>query len=110
LKRITEKEHMLVYEDRKIDATRRKPLDQYLRCFGFAARSSDRRPAVGEHLKPSNVGHGKEVRDRLNQKLRGWKAYFGFGSPTRLTKLSISMWRNVSKLGIRKFFEATDLR
>jgi RNA-directed DNA polymerase len=23
-----------------------------------------------------------EVRDHLNQKLRGWKAYFGLGSPT----------------------------
>jgi RNA-directed DNA polymerase len=38
---------------------------------------------VGEHLKPSNVGPWEEVRDRLNQKLRGWKAYFGIGSPTK---------------------------
>ena len=38
---------------------------------------------VGEHLQPSNVGPWEEVRDRLNQKLRGWKAYFGFGSPTK---------------------------
>jgi RNA-directed DNA polymerase len=38
---------------------------------------------VGEHLKPSNVGPWEEVRDRLNQKVRGWKAYFGFGSPAK---------------------------
>jgi RNA-directed DNA polymerase len=38
---------------------------------------------VGEHLKPGNVAPWEEVRDRLNQKLRGWKAYFGLGSPTR---------------------------
>ena len=38
---------------------------------------------VGEHLKPSHVGAWEEVRDRLNQKLRGWKAYFGCGSPTK---------------------------
>jgi RNA-directed DNA polymerase len=41
------------------------------------------RQNVGEHLKPSNVGPWEEVRDRLNQKLRGWKAYFGLGSPTK---------------------------
>jgi RNA-directed DNA polymerase len=38
---------------------------------------------VGEHLKPSNVGPWEEVGDRLNQKLRGWKAYFGLGSPAK---------------------------
>jgi RNA-directed DNA polymerase len=36
---------------------------------------------VGEHLKPSNVAPWEEVRDRLNQKLKGWKAYFELGSP-----------------------------
>jgi len=36
---------------------------------------------VGEHLEPSNVAPWEEVRDRLNQKLRGWKAYFGLGNP-----------------------------
>jgi RNA-directed DNA polymerase len=36
---------------------------------------------VREHLKPSNVAPWEEVRDHLNQKLRGWKAYFGQGSP-----------------------------
>ena len=38
---------------------------------------------VGEHLKPNNVAPWEEVRDRLNQQLRGWKAYFGLGSPAR---------------------------
>ena len=36
---------------------------------------------VAEHLKPSNVAPWEEVRDRLNQKLKGWKAYFGLGNP-----------------------------
>jgi RNA-directed DNA polymerase len=36
---------------------------------------------VGEHLKPSHVAPWEQVRDQLNQKLRGWKAYFGLGSP-----------------------------
>jgi len=38
---------------------------------------------VGEHLTPGNNGPWDEVRDRLNQKLRGWKAYFGLGSTAR---------------------------
>jgi len=38
---------------------------------------------VGENLKPNNVAPWEEVRDRLNQQLRGWKAYFGLGSPAR---------------------------
>jgi len=38
---------------------------------------------VGEHLKPCNVDSWEEVRDQLNRKLRGWKAYFGLGSPTK---------------------------
>jgi RNA-directed DNA polymerase len=41
------------------------------------------REKVGEHLKPNNVASWEEVRDKLNQKLRGWKAYFGLGSPWR---------------------------
>jgi RNA-directed DNA polymerase len=38
---------------------------------------------VGDHLTPGNNRPWDEVRDRLNQKLRGWKAYFGLGSKTR---------------------------
>ena len=39
------------------------------------------RAKVSEHLKPANTAPWEEVRDRLNQKLRGWKAYFGLGNP-----------------------------
>ena len=35
---------------------------------------------VGEHLGSHNVAPWEDVRDRLNQKLKGWKAYFGLGS------------------------------
>ena len=38
---------------------------------------------MAEHLAPCNVAPWEEVRDRLNQKLKGWKAYFGLGSPTK---------------------------
>jgi RNA-directed DNA polymerase len=38
---------------------------------------------VGEHLGSHNVAPWEEVRDRLNQKLKGWKAYFGLGSPSQ---------------------------
>jgi RNA-directed DNA polymerase len=47
-------------------------------------KSMDRiRAKVSEHLRPANTAPWEEVRDRLNQKLRGWKAYFGLGSPTK---------------------------
>jgi RNA-directed DNA polymerase len=39
------------------------------------------RQNVGEHLTPSNVAPWEEVRDRLNQKLKGWQQYFRLGSP-----------------------------
>jgi len=35
---------------------------------------------VGDLLKPGNVGTWPEVRDRLNQILRGWSTYFSYGS------------------------------
>ena len=41
------------------------------------------RQKVAEHLRPSNVAPWEEVRDRLNQKLKGWKEYFGLGSLTK---------------------------
>jgi len=44
------------------------------------------RQSVREHLKPRSVGPWDEVRDRLNQKLRGWKAYFGLGSTGKAYK------------------------
>jgi RNA-directed DNA polymerase len=35
---------------------------------------------VGDLLVPGNVGRWPEVRDRLNQQLRGWSAYFSYGT------------------------------
>jgi RNA-directed DNA polymerase len=35
---------------------------------------------VGEILVPSNVAPWPAVRDRLNHLLRGWAAYFGYGT------------------------------
>jgi RNA-directed DNA polymerase len=35
---------------------------------------------VGDLLSPSNVGTWEEVRDRLNQLLRGWSSYFSYGT------------------------------
>ena len=37
---------------------------------------------VGDLLVPGNVGAWPEVRDRLNQVLRGWSAYFSYGTRT----------------------------
>jgi RNA-directed DNA polymerase len=36
---------------------------------------------VRKHLRRNHTGPWEEVCDRLNQKLRGWKQYFGLGSP-----------------------------
>ena len=38
---------------------------------------------VGGILKPQNVTPWEEVRDRLNETLTGWKAYFGLGSTSK---------------------------
>ena len=35
---------------------------------------------VGELLVPNNTGTWEEVRDRLNQILRGWSSYFSYGT------------------------------
>ena len=35
---------------------------------------------VGNLLLPSNTGTWEEVRGRLNQILRGWSAYFSYGT------------------------------
>src|SRR2546425_6887036 len=37
---------------------------------------------VGNHLVRGNTGTWEEVRDRLNQMLRGWSAYFSYGTRT----------------------------
>jgi hypothetical protein len=38
---------------------------------------------VGDLLEPSNVKPWAEVCERLNQKLQGWRAYFGCGSTAK---------------------------
>ena len=35
---------------------------------------------VGEILVPANIAPWEEVRDRLNNLLRGWASYFGYGT------------------------------
>jgi RNA-directed DNA polymerase len=54
---------------------------EYIGCSP-SKKSMDRiRDKVSEYLSPANTAPWEEVRDRLNRKLRGWKAYFGLGSP-----------------------------
>jgi RNA-directed DNA polymerase len=38
---------------------------------------------IGKLLKPSNVKPWQEVREKLNQKLKGWKQYFNRGSTSK---------------------------
>jgi RNA-directed DNA polymerase len=59
----------------------RRPGREQMGCSP-SKKSMDRiRAKVSEHLKPANTGPWEEVRDRLNQKLRGWKEYFRLGNP-----------------------------
>ena len=37
---------------------------------------------VGDLLEPGHVGPWPEVRDRLNRMIRGWSAYFSYGTRT----------------------------
>lgn len=45
------------------------------------------RENVREHLGRGHTGTWEEVRDRLNQKLSGWRQYFGLGSPWKAFKV-----------------------
>jgi RNA-directed DNA polymerase len=56
---------------------------EYIGCSPSKKSVNRMREKVGEHLKPDNVTPWEQVRDQLNQQLRGWKAYFHLGSPTR---------------------------
>ncbi len=56
---------------------------EYIGCSPSKKSVNRIREKVGGHLKPCNVASWDEVRDRLNQKLKGWKAYFGLGNPIR---------------------------
>jgi RNA-directed DNA polymerase len=67
--------------------TSRQTGREYLGCSPSKKSVNKIRESVGEHLKPCRTGPWEEVRDRLNQKLRGWKAYFSLGSPNRAYKV-----------------------
>jgi RNA-directed DNA polymerase len=54
---------------------------EHINCSPSKKSVNRVRQSVAEHLKPGNVGSWEEVRNRLNQKLRGWKEYFGQGIP-----------------------------
>src|ERR1035437_5741145 len=56
---------------------------EYIGCSPSKKSVNRIRQKVAEQLAPCNVAPWEEVRDRLNQKLKGWKAYFGLGSPTK---------------------------
>jgi len=60
---------------------------EYIGCSPSPKSVKRIRQSVREHLKPCSVSPWDEVRDRLNQKLRGWKAYFGQGSPGKAYKV-----------------------
>jgi RNA-directed DNA polymerase len=49
---------------------------KYLGCSPSKKSVNRIKEKVGELLKPNNTAPWEEVRDRLNQKRRGWKAYF----------------------------------
>jgi RNA-directed DNA polymerase len=61
----------------------RRTGEKYLGCSPSKKSVKRIKEKVGEHLKPENVNTWEEVRDQLNRKLRGWKAYFGVGSPMK---------------------------
>ena len=56
---------------------------EYLGCSPSKKSVTKAKRNVSEHLKPQNVTPWSQVRDRLNQKLKGWKTYFKLGSPAR---------------------------
>ena len=56
---------------------------EYIGCSPSKKSVNRIKEKVGEHLRPSNVAPWEEVCDQLNQKLKGWQAYFGLGSPAR---------------------------
>src|SRR5258708_36841161 len=46
---------------------------------------------VGQLLVPGNTGTWEEARNRLNQILRGWSAYFNYGTSVR-SHIGIGTW------------------
>jgi RNA-directed DNA polymerase len=65
----------------------RKTGREYIGCSPSKKSVTRIRESVGEHLTPQQGSPWEEVRDRLNRKLRGWKAYFSLGSPNAAYKV-----------------------
>jgi RNA-directed DNA polymerase len=61
----------------------RRTGQRYLGCSPSKKSVKRIKEKVGEHLRAGNGAAWEEVRDQLNQKLRGWQAYFGVGSPMK---------------------------
>ena len=53
---------------------------EYLGCSPSKKSVKRMKEKVSEQLRPRETGRWEEVRDRLNQTLRGWKAYYRPGS------------------------------
>jgi RNA-directed DNA polymerase len=68
---------------------------EYLGCSPSKKSETKAKRNVRDHLKPQNVIPWTQVRDRLNQKLNGWKAYFKLGSPARAFAALDFMLRSV---------------
>jgi RNA-directed DNA polymerase len=58
----------------------RKDGHKYLGASPSQKSVSRLKQKVRELLEPSNVGSWEEVRDRLNRRLKGWSAYFHYGT------------------------------
>jgi len=57
---------------------------------------------VGDLLTPNNVGTWPEVRDRLNQMLKGWAAYFSYGRRIRRSTITSTTAYGISSEGAIK--------
>jgi len=53
----------------------------YIGCSPSKKSVNRIRQKVAEHLRSGNEAPWEEVRERLNQKLKGWQEYFGLGDP-----------------------------
>ncbi len=56
---------------------------RYIGCSPSKRSVAEIKEEVGNYLVPSNVAPWKEVCERLNQKVRGWQAYFCCGATAK---------------------------